>query len=292
MTIGEFKIQQEGYTAFIPSAFPPKEGFKFSAKLIQKANLATLLLGKLNGIVTLTPDLDYYLFTNLVNEAFTLPGHSDRDEILHHFQVLDFALEQIKNFPLSLKMIKAIHKQLLHAAHTSHFSNPGKFRKGQNWINGPSYFDASYVPPPAKEVSPCLTELIKFFRRKDDILPIIKAGIIFAQFETIHPFWDGNGRTGRLLVVLYLWLENLIECPIFFMAPFFKEKEDLGHRCLNQYRKNNMETWLLFFLDTMIATTTHVIEKGKEMRKLQPNAADKENAAEYWLQHIKCSQVE
>ncbi|CAN5370891.1 Fic family protein [soil metagenome] len=285
MTIGEFEIQNKGYTAFIPSIFPPKEGFKFSAKLIQKANKATLLLGKLNGIVTLTPDLDFFLFTSLVNDV-TIP-QTARDEILHHFHVLDFALEQIANFPLSLKMIKALHKQLLHAAHTTHFSNPGKFRKDQNWINGTSYFNASYVPPPAEHVSRCLMDLIKFFRRKDGILPIIKAGIIFAQFETIHPFWDGNGRTGRLLLVLYLWSENLIECPIFFMAPFFKAKKQDCYRCLNQYRQNKLEPWLLYFIDIMMETTLHAIDKGKEMRKLQPNEADRENTDEYWLQRIK-----
>lgn len=283
MIIGKFVQQSAGYTAFVPAAFPASCDLQFSTKLMQQANQATLLLGKLNGIVTLVPDLDYFLFAELVKTAENAHPN-ERDEILHYFQILDFALEQLNNRAFSVKMLKALHKQLLHTAATTHFAEPGKLRKGQNWINGPSYFDAAYVPPPPEYVKSCLADLIKFMRRKDNILPIVKAGIIFAQFETIHPFWDGNGRLGRLLLALYLWQEKLIECPIFFTAPFFKSKENNSNYCLNQYRKNKIEIWLEFFLEIIMATTLQIIEKGQKLHQLYQDITAKENTAAHRLQ--------
>src|SRR3990167_7146354 len=224
MKVGHLIKQVEGHKAFIPEAFPPPEGFEFSKKLIQKASQATLSLGKLDGITHLLPDIDFFLFMYIGKDATSssqiegtkatlidaieanvktsedLP--EDVDDILHYIDALNYGVKQLKHLPLCLRLIKAIHKILMDAARTTHFSDPDNFRKSQNWIGGTSVKNASFVPPPAHELNRCMGDLEKFFHQNDDVLPILKAGLIHAQFETIHPFLDGNGRTGRMLITL------------------------------------------------------------------------------------------
>jgi len=135
----------------------------------------------------------------------------DVDDILHYLKALHFGIQRVEdeNFPLSLRLIKDLHFQLLHEARTSHLANPGEFRTSQNWIGGTKLSDARFVPPPPSALNSALGDLESFMHADDAVPVLLKAGLLHAQFETIHPFLDGNGRTGRLLITLFLWSKTL-----------------------------------------------------------------------------------
>lgn len=291
MKIGTYIKQSQGFKAFIPEPFPPKQGFEFSKKIIQKANKATLTLGKLDGVTQLLPDVDFFLFMYICKDAASssqiegtkatmidaiaatsnisdnLP--EDVDDILHYIQALNYGLKRLKDFPLSLRLIKEIHHELMRDARATHFSDPGSFRKSQNWIGGTTLSNAMFIPPPVEEMKRSMGELEKFFHQSDDILPIIKAGLIHAQFETIHPFLDGNGRTGRMLITLFLWLEKLLEQPVLFLSSYFKKHRKMYYDLINNYHEEKIENWIDFFLDGVIETSVEAIEVAKKITFLR-----------------------
>lgn len=299
MQIGQFQKQAQGFQTFIPNPFPPKSGFSFPAHIAKKATKATLLLGKLDGITQLLPDIEFFLFMYIRKDASSssqiegtratmidaieadaqtsshLP--SDVDDILHYIAALNYGIKRLKDFPLSLRVIKEIHKELMKDGRASHFSDPGEFRASQNWIGGTSPANASFVPPPVHEMQKALSDLEKFLHTEDDIAPIVKAGIVHAQFEMIHPFLDGNGRTGRILITFYLWLHDLLEKPVLFLSWYFKKHQKTYYQKLSDYHENNAEAWLEFFLDGVIATAEEAIEtvkkitvlRDEDMRKVQ-----------------------
>jgi len=299
MKIGNMQNQPQGYKAFVPAPFPPSEGFIFSSKIIQKASSATLLLGKLDGITQLLPDLDFFLFMYIRKDATSssqiegtkatmidaieaesqtsekLP--EDVDDILHYIRALNYGLERLKDFPISLRFLKEIHKELMKGARSSHFSDPGNFRQSQNWIGGTTPNNAHFVPPTPHDMERALGDLEKFLHAKDDLLPILKAGIIHAHFETIHPFLDGNGRTGRILITLFLWLQNLLDRPVLFLSTYFKKHQKIYYDRLDGYRFGNVEEWLDFFLDGVIEVAKEAIEivkkitilREEDMKKIQ-----------------------
>lgn len=291
MKIGTVQQQPTGYKAFIPDDFPPKQGFTFSSKIIQKASTATLLLGKLDGITQLLPDLDFFLFMYIRKDAASssqiegtkatmidaieaeastaekLP--EDVDDILHYIRALNYGLVRLKDFPLSLRFIKEVHKELMKGARSSHFSDPGNFRRSQNWIGGTTPNNAHFVPPPVHEMEKALGDLEKFLHKKDDLLPILKTGIVHAHFETIHPFLDGNGRTGRILITLFLWLEGLLDRPVLFLSAFFKKHQKLYYDRLDKYRGGEIEEWLDFFLDGVSEVSREAVETVKQITILR-----------------------
>ncbi len=294
MRIGQYKKQPSGYKAFILDKFPPKEGFNFSTKIIKKASQANLLLGKLDGITQLLPDIDFFLFMYIRKDAASssqiegtratmidaieaesktsekLPD--DVDDILHYIQALNYGLERLGEFPLSLRFIRELHEQLMKDARSSHFCDPGNFRKSQNWIGGTNPNNANFVPPPQEEMQLALNDFENFLHTEDDeLLPIVKAGIIHAHFETIHPFLDGNGRTGRILITLYLWLQQLLGKPILFLSTYFKKHQTIYYEKLAQYHEGdgNSEAWLDFFLDGIVDVATEAIETVKQINILR-----------------------
>ncbi|HEX4045494.1 MAG TPA: Fic family protein [Gammaproteobacteria bacterium] len=291
MKIGHFLKQPQGYKAFIPEPFPPHAGFDFPKKLIQKASHATLSLGKLDGVTQLLPDVDFFLFMYICKDAASssqiegtkatmvdaieatsktsenLPG--DVDDILHYIQALNYGLNRLKDFPLCLRLIEEVHKELMEDARASHFSDPGNFRKSQNWIGGTSPSNALFVPPPVHEMQRAMSDLEKFFHQADDILPVVKAGLIHAQFETIHPFLDGNGRTGRMLITLFLWLEKLLDRPVLFLSSYFKKHQKMYYERINGYHDGKIDHWIDFFLDGVIDTSMEAIEVAKKITILR-----------------------
>jgi Fic family protein len=299
MKLGSIRKQPQGYQAFIPAPFPPEEDFTFSNALTQKASEAMRHLGKLDGITQLLPDVDFFLYMYICKDAASssqiegtqatmvdaieatsktsenLP--KDVDDILHYIQALNYGLERLKDFPLCLRLIKEVHKELMDSARATHFADPGNFRESQNWIGGTSPGNAVFVPPPVHEMNRALGDLEKFFHDESHILSIIKAGLIHAQFETIHPFLDGNGRTGRMLITLFLWLEKLLERPLLFLSSYFKKHQKIYYDRLNGYRAGEVEAWLDFFLDGTIEISNEAIVtvkkitilRDEDMRKIQ-----------------------
>ena len=281
--IGKNIRQKEGFNAFIPNIFPPKEGFAFNTSILKKNDLATRLLGKLDGITKLLPDSDYFLLMYLRKDAASssqiegtqatmmdaieaevqvndsLPR--DVDDILHYIEALNYGMKRVKedDFPVSLRFIRELHKVLMIDARATHFCDPGEFRKSQNWIGGTRPDNARFVPPSVEEMNRALSDLEKFIHSDDSTLTLIKAGLLHSKFETIHPFLDGNGRTGRMLITFYLWQEGFLEKPVLFLSSYFKKHQELYYEKLSAYHHGNVEDWVDFFLEGVIEIANEAI---------------------------------
>lgn len=291
--IGEYKQQSTGYRAFIPHTFPPKGGFLFDTKIIKKNSKATQLLGKLDGVTKNLPDSDFFLLMYLNKDAASssqIEGTratmidaieakigtvtnipEDVDDILHYIKALNYGIRRVtsENFPMSLRFMKELHKELMNKARASHFSDPGEFRRSQNWIGGTRPDNARFVPPPIDEMNKALSDFELFIHSKDDVPPVIKSGILHAQFETIHPFLDGNGRTGRMLINFYLWKEEYLEKPVLFLSSYFKKHQELYYEKLLGYHNGKVQDWIEFFLDGVIEISQEAINIVDKIIKLR-----------------------
>ena len=282
--IGKLVTQPGGFQAFVPNPFPPKDGFEFAPAIFIKDNLATHLLGKLDGITKLLPDVDFFLSMYLRKDATSssqiegtmatmvdaieaevkprekLPP--DVDDILHYIKALNYGVRRMTedNFPMSLRLIRELHKELMRGARATQNSDPGEFRNRQNWLGGTRVDNARFVPPPVAEMRIALGDLEKFMHAGDSIPTIIKAGMIHAQFETIHPFLDGNGRTGRMLITFYLWKEGFLEKPVLFLSSYFKRYQNVYYEKLSGYHDGKVSEWIDFFLDGVIEIAREAID--------------------------------
>lgn len=291
--IGENIQQKEGFKAFIPNSFPPKGGFYFDSKILKKNDQATRLLGKLDGITKLLPDADFFLLMYLRKDAASssqIEGTratmidaieaeakinanipEDVDDILHYIKALNYGMKQVvvDDFPVTLRFVRELHSKLMSQARATHFSDPGEFRKSQNWIGGTRPDNARFVPPPVNEMQNALADLEKFLHANDSTLTLIKAGLIHAQFETIHPFLDGNGRTGRMLITFYLWQEGFLEKPVLFLSSFFKKYQKLYYEKLFEYHNGQVTDWINFFLDGVTEIANEAINIVGEITQLR-----------------------
>ena len=299
--IGNLVNQPGGFRAFIPNSFPPADGFDFSPSILRKDREATRLLGKLDGITKLLPNADFFLMmyqrkdaassSQIEGTAATMVDAieaevkisekipSDVDDILHYIKALNYGIERVSksNFPLALRLVRELHRELMHKARATQYSDPGEFRNSQNWIGGTRPDKASFVPPPLPEMLTALGDLEKFINVEDSIPTVIKAGIIHAQFETIHPFLDGNGRTGRMLITFYLWEKGFLEKPVLFLSSYFKRHQKTYYEKLEGYHDGNVNEWIDFFLDGVIEIANEAISivgeitilREKDMAKIQ-----------------------
>ena len=293
--IDVYKTQPEGFKAFVLESFPPKDTLVFSLAIQQKHAEAMRLLGKLDGITALLPDRDYFLEMFVRKDASSssqiegtqasisdaiealnierrnnLP--QDVDDILHYIEALNYGLERAKNFPFSLRFIRELHEKLMTGARNTHNPLPGEFRRTQNWIGGTRPDNARFVPPPVCEMNQALNDLEKFIHADDEYyLPLIKAGLLHAQFEAIHPFLDGNGRTGRMLVTMFLWHRRLLEMPVLYLSTYFKKHQETYYEKLNAYHSENgnVEEWVEFFLDGVIDIANSSIETCRKITELR-----------------------
>jgi Fic family protein len=283
--LGQFVQQPSGYKAFIPLPFPPGPFSSFPCYLEIKHGKAMHLIGKLDGISQLLPDKDFFLLMFIRKEATSssqiegtqatiadaieaavLPKSaqaSDVEDILHYIHALNYGLERFKTLPFSIRLIKELHKELMDGARFTQNPFPGEVRYTQNWIGGTSPLNASFAPPPPHELAQLLGDLEKFIHEKTDHFPpLIKAALLHAQFETIHPFTDGNGRTGRLLITLFLWQQKLLELPLLYLSDFFKTHQKVYYEKLQGYHSDpaQVEAWLDFFLEGVITTAESAIQ--------------------------------
>ena len=290
--IGKYIQQPEGFKAFVPHDFPPKPNITVDSKLMSKHTEAVRLLGKLDGITELLPDKDWFLTMFVRKDASSSsqiegtnatmmdaierenvePGTSipaDVDDILHYIAALNYGLDKAKTFPFTLRFIRELHEKLMTDARVTHPAYPGEFRTRQNWISGTRPDNAKYVPPPVYSMNNALDHLEKFIHADDDYLPLIKAGMIHAQFETIHPFNDGNGRTGRTMITMFLWYRGLLEMPILYLSDYFKQHQSVYYDRLDGYHNGQVYAWLDFFLDGVIETAKSAIETCAAITRLR-----------------------
>ena len=298
--IGRNVEQPSGFKAFIPAPFPPVDNMILPKNISVNHTEAIRLLGKLDGITELLPDKNWFLAMFIHKDAssssqiegtnatmmdviekqnveprITLP--EDVDDIIHYIEALNYGIERSKDFPLSLRLIRELHEKLMTTARVTQFSYPGEFRNSQNWIGGTRPDNARFVPPPVYEMNQALDDLERFIHADDDYLPLIKAGLLHSQFETIHPFTDGNGRTGRMLITMFLWYKKLLDMPILYLSSFFKKHQQLYYEKLDGYHHGKVFEWIDFFLEGVIYTANSAIAtcagitklRERDMRKIQ-----------------------
>jgi Fic family protein len=298
--IGKFVRQQEGYNAFIPEPFPPMKKMDLPKEIMQKHTEAVRLLGKLDGTTEFLPDRNVFLLMFINKDASSSsqiegtqatmldviekgniePRNSipdDVDDIIHYINALNYGIERAREFPLSLRFIRELHEKLMIEARSTHHAYPGQFKTSPNWIGGTSPANARFVPPPVDEMKNSLSDLEAFIHADDEYLPLIKAGLLHAQFEVIHPFVDGNGRTGRMLITMYLWYKGLLGMPILYLSEYFRKHRQIYYAKLDRYCRGDVFEWLNFFLDGIIdtaksalSTCVGIIElRDRDMSKMQ-----------------------
>jgi Fic family protein len=188
---------------------------------------------------------------------------------------LEYGLDRLKEFPLSLRFLKELHEELMKGARTTHFSDPGNFRSSQNWIGGLNIKDAKFVPAPPSEMMRALGDFENFLYDDTSTLPLVHIAYAHAQFETIHPFLDGNGRLGRLLVTFLLYKKGLIENPVLFLSSFFKRHQKLYYQKLDGYHNGEALEWVDFFLSGVIKTAQESIAISKKIRVIRDKDMEK-----------------
>ena len=293
MRSGKYINQLKGelqYKAFVPNFLPfVIESDDELQSLLSKADLA---LGRLDGIAETLPDVDFFILMYIRKEATLssqvegtqatfadvlrveakiedLESHKDVDEILNYIKAMNYGLERLKSFPLSLRLIKEIHKILLEGVR-GEGREPGEFRKSQNWIGGTTIQRASFVPTPPQEIIASLDNFEKFLHDKSLMPILLKIGLLHAQFENIHPFLDGNGRIGRLLITFYLCQQKILDRPLLYLSDFFKRYRQEYYDCLNAFHeKDDIEGWLKFFFEGVAVTAEQAVETSKKILKLR-----------------------
>ncbi|MEP6834442.1 MAG: Fic family protein [Gemmatimonas sp.] len=264
----------QGYSAFIPAALPPVPPLQFSAPIQLGLENASGAIGRLDGVTMLLPDPGLFLYTYIRKEAVlssqiegtqstlsdlllfenegapSTPLH-DANEVANYSVAMQHGLSRIKEgFPLSLRLIKEIHATLVTGTRGSDKS-PGDFRTSQNWIGGNRPGNAAFVPPPPHELMKCLDNLERFLHSDTDGIPtLIRAGLAHAQFETIHPFLDGNGRVGRLLITFLLCERGVLSQPLLYLSLYFKRYKEQYYEALQRVRTHgDWESWIVFYLE-------------------------------------------
>jgi Fic family protein len=291
------KIKQPtGYTASVPISFPLNAMFDIDQSLLNKAAKAERLVGKLDGITQTLPDIEFFLKMFAYKDATSSSqiegtqatmadalevstniniNTDDAYDIIYYINALNFGVKRLKNFPLSLRFIRELHQKLMKGARATQFSYPGEFRTSQNWLGSTKLEDATFTPPPVQEMKTSLDHLEKFLHDNESTLPLIHIAYSHAQFETIHPFLDGNGRTGRLLITFLLIQKGLVENPVLFLSSFFKKHKQLYYDKLNAYHNGDIFEWLDFFLNGVIETSEDGIFVSKRIRKIRDKDMEK-----------------
>lgn len=290
---GRYVRQAGGYRAFIPEPLPPAD-LHMDVSLQALLSKADLALGRLDGVVNVIPDPDQFVFMYVRREAVLSSqiegthaslmdvleyeairergdARVDVREIVNHIDAMQRGLGRLSDIPLSRRLMCEVHAVLMKGVRGGEpHKTPGEFRRSQNWIGGGSPSTARFVPPPPEEVDPTFGALEKFLHDTEPMPPLIKAGLAHAQFETIHPFLDGNGRTGRLLITFWLVEQGILSRPLLYPSLYFKENRDDYISRLQAIRDQGAwEDWLAFFLDGIAQVATEATERATEILALK-----------------------
>lgn len=282
----------ETVNAFVPAPLPPTPPLELDAARSQRLERALLALGRLDAITGLLPEPDIFLYAYARKEAvlssqiegtqsslsdlllFELdqaPGvpFDDVIEVSNHVAALDHGMARLaEGFPLCNRLIRELHEKLL-ARGRGAGKAPGEFRTTQNWIGGTRPGNAVFVPSPPQEVERCMGELEYFLHAPDSPGALVKAALAHVQFETIHPFLDGNGRVGRLLIAFVLHHEGVLQQPLLYLSLYFKQHRAEYYRLLDDVRRNgDWEAWLDFFLEGVTLTAQDAVQTAHRLLAL------------------------
>ena len=290
----EAQSGQDGYSAFIPAPLPPAPPLLIDVRLQDLLDEANQALGRLDAVTLLLPDPGQFLYSYVRKEAVlssqiegtqsslsdlllfeneAAPGVpiDDVEETSNYIRAMNHGLRRIESgeLPLSNRLLREVHELLMSGVRGGHKAR-GEFRRTQNWLGGTRPGNARFVPPPAPEVPQAMSDLERFLHDDPEPTPLlIKAALAHVQFETIHPFLDGNGRVGRLLITLLLCSEKVLQQPLLYLSLYFKQHRDAYYDHLQHVRTDGAwEEWLAFFLEGVIAVAGSATETARQIRQL------------------------
>lgn len=291
---GKYTKQPEGYRAFSPKQLPPDPPISIDSQMQVLLSKADRALGRLDGSIQTLPHPDLFVYMYVRKEAvlssqiegtqsslqdvlaaeaqILAPDRpQDVDEVVNYVRAMKHGLQRLPDLPVSVRLIREIHELLLQGVRGSHLT-PGEVRKSQNWIGpgGCSIHEATFVPPPPNEVLEHLSKLESFLH-SDTLLPLlIRIGLAHVQFETIHPFLDGNGRVGRLLITFLLCEQEILLKPVLYLSYYFKKHRQEYYRQLQSVRDHGTwEEWLTFFLEGVIEVSRQATETARRILELR-----------------------
>lgn len=291
---GRYVQQAAHYSPFMPNPLPPVPPLELDSELQTLLSKADRALGRLDGSIQTLPDPDLFVFMYvrkeavlssqiegtqsslndlLEAEAAIADRHrpSDVGEVLNYVNAMNHGLARLADLPISVRLIREIHEKLLAGVRGKHM-NPGEIRRSQNWIGpgGSTLNTATFVPPPPHEVEQLLSDLEKFIHSDEYLPPLLKIGLVHAQFETIHPFLDGNGRIGRLLITFLLCQNEILLKPVLYLSHYFKANRQTYYELLQKVRDEGAwEEWIKFFLTGVATVSLEATETARAIVSLR-----------------------
>jgi len=296
---GNFRKTLQGYKAFYPASLPPEPAINIEGDLGLMLSQADQALGAINTIASVLPNPELLVGMFIQKEALLssqiegtqsslvdvlgiaedLEPTVDVGEVVNYVNAMHYGLRRMRKdeFPMSLRLLREIHAVLMQQVRGGKPAlTPGEFRKSQNWIGGTNLQNARYIPPPADEMKTLLGELEKYMHLDDDLPVLVKCALIHYQFETIHPFNDGNGRLGRLLITLFLVWRNVLDEPMLYLSAYLKAHQQEYYDRLTQVRVDgNFEAWVRFFLEGVITVSEQVINTTRRLQHLEREDTDR-----------------
>ena len=300
MRAGTYAKQTGGYRAFIPAPLPPVPEIVVDDELQALLSRADRALGRLDGSIQTLPDADLFVLMYVRKEAvlssqiegtqsslndllraeaqiFDPEQPADVPEVLNYVVAMNYGLQKLTALPLSVRLIREIHEKLMHGVRGAQLQ-PGELRTSQNWIGpaGSTINSATFIPPPPHAVAGALSDLECYVHATDRTPALIKIGLIHAQFETIHPFLDGNGRVGRLLISFLLCEREILQSPVLYLSHYLKANRSTYYDKLQSVRDNGeWEDWLKFFLDGIAEVSQEATTTARDIVALRESDREK-----------------
>lgn len=291
---GRYVQQPAGHRAFVPAPLPPAPPVRLDGELRDLLSRADYALGRLDGAVLTLPNPDLFVFMYVRKEAvlssqiegtqsslqnllaaeaqlFDPDAPSDVAEVVNYVKAMNYGLERLAALPVSVRLIREIHSVLMKGVRGGKLT-PGELRTSQNWIGpaGCTLREATFVPPPPHEVPQALSDLERFLHSENQLPPLVQVGLVHAQFETIHPFLDGNGRIGRLLITFLLTEKKRLARPVLYLSHYFKRHRAEYYERLQAVRdEGDWEGWLAFFLRGVAEVATQATETAAAILRMR-----------------------
>lgn len=297
------------YYSFLPTALPPNPAINLDSYTLVSLRKATANLGLLDGLTERIPNKPLFLSMYIRKEALLssqiegtqatlddildpmIDSNTNQDvaDVINYIKATYYALERLKELPLCMRLLREVHSVLLSGVRGDE-KQPGEFRISQNWIGpqGSNLKTAKYVPPNVEDMTKALGDLEIFMNQEDDLDPLIKVALIHYQFETIHPFLDGNGRIGRLLITLFLLNEKVLKSPALYVSYFLKlNRVEYYDRMMDVRRNGSYEQWISFFIKAFVESTEDAIQTIDEITKLRADSLKRINSAGFSSRRLK-----
>lgn len=294
MRAGRYVRQPTGYRAFIPAPLPPEPPLALTGELQSLLSQADRALGRLDGSVLTLPNPDLFVFMYVRKEAvlssqiegtqsslqdllaaeadlFDEAMPRDVDEVVNYVRAMKHGLHRLEELPVSVRLIREIHAELMQGVRGGRLQ-PGELRRSQNWIGpaGCTLMTAAFVPPPHEDVPQALGDLERFLHQDEELPPLVRIALAHVQFETIHPFLDGNGRVGRLLITFLLTECGVLHKPVLYLSHFFRQHRQAYYEHLQAVRdRGEWEAWLAFFLRGVIEVAGEAADTARRIQLLR-----------------------